>query len=274
MPDLVVPLASQALPIRLGELVLDARRLAGWTQAELARRAATNQSAISRLERGVSRPLDMLIVERVLAALGFRASLDIEGRHLADRRRQREPVHARMNGFLASNLERRGFRTAQEVQVGEPVPRGWIDLLAFRPADRALIVDETKGDLPDIGAFQRSLAFYERNAREAANRLDWRPTRVVVLGTMLDSATIAARLAENRELIGRVFPSPVDRLLAWIDDPRAPAPFAWTLASCDPASRSAAWLRPPMLGLRRRPVVYADYADAAARLRRAAPRRR
>lgn len=274
MPDLVVPLASQALAVRLGELVRDARRLAGWTQAELAHRAATTQSAISRLERGISSPLDVLVVDRVLTALGFSASLDIDGRHLADRRRQREPVHARMNGFLASSLERRGFRTALEVQVGDPSPRGWIDLLAFRPLDRALIVDETKGDLPDVGAFQRSLAFYERNARAAANRLGWSPTRVVVLGAMLDSATIAARLGENRQLIGRAFPSPVDRLLAWIDDPRAPAPFGWTLATCDPASRSVAWLRPPMLGTRRQPVAYADYADAATRLRRAGRRRR
>jgi transcriptional regulator with XRE-family HTH domain len=274
MPDLVVPLGSHSLAIRLGELVRDARQLAGWTQAELAHRAAASQSAISRLERGVAGALDVLVVERVLAALGFRASLDIDGRHLADRRRQREPVHARMNGFLASNLERRGFRTALEVPVGDPSPRGWIDLLAFRPTDRGLIVDETKGDLPDVGAFQRSLAFYERSAREAANRLGWSPTRVVVLATMLDSKTIATRLAENRELLGRAFPSPVERLLAWIDDPRAPAPFGWTLSTCDPASRSAAWLRPPMLGPRRRPVSYADYADAATRLRRAGRRRR
>lgn len=274
MPDLIVPLGSRSLAIRLGELVRDARRLAGWTQSELARRAAANQTAISRLERGVAQPLDLLIVEGVLDALGFRASLDIEGRHLADRRRQREPVHARINGFLASTLERRGFRTAMEVQVGDPSPRGWIDLLAFRPIDRALIIDETKGDLPDVGAFQRSLGFDERNAREVANRLGWSPTRIVVLGTMLDSATIATRLAENRELIARAFPSPVGRLLAWIDDPRAPAPFGWTLATCDPESRSQAWLRPPVLGASRRPVAYADYADAAAHFRRVGRRRR
>jgi len=273
MSDLVVSLGSGSLAISLGELIRDARRLAGWTQAELARRADTTQTAIGRIERGKASPLDVRIVDAVLAALGLRASLQVDGRHLADRRRQRDPVHARMQGFQATNLERRGFRTALEVQVGQPVPRGWIDLLAFRPEDRALIVDETKGDLPDIGAFQRSLAFYERNARDVANRLGWNPTRVVVLGSLLDSATISTRLAENRELIGHAFPSPVDRLLAWVDDPRAPAPFGWTLATCDPASRAAAWLRPTTLGQRRHPTAYTDYADAAARLRRPARKR-
>jgi transcriptional regulator with XRE-family HTH domain len=266
MVDLELSIGSPSVALRLGEIVREARRLAGWTQRELAARAATNQATVCRLERGRMTVLDVLIVERVLDALGMRASLGIEGRHLADRRRQRDPVHARINGFLAGQLTRRGFSAALEVQIGDTSPRGWIDLLAYRPQDRALIVEESKGDLPDVGAFQRSLRFYERSALRVANGMGWRPTRVVVLAALLDSVTIADRLAENRELIQHGFPSPVERLLAWIDDPRAPAPFGWTLATCDPASRSAAWLRPTTLGRRRKPAAYADYADAAARL--------
>jgi hypothetical protein len=163
---------------------------------------------------------------------------------------------------------------ALEQEIGEAIPRGWIDLLGYRPVDRALIVDETKGDLPDVGAFQRSLAFYERESRGVANRLGWRPTRVVALGALLDSDTISRRVAENRELLERAFPSPVERLLAWIDDPGAPAPFGWTLAACDPASRSGTWLRPVLPGTRRRRPAYADYAEAAARLRATGRRRR
>jgi transcriptional regulator with XRE-family HTH domain len=266
MPDFVVPLGSGSLAVRLGELVRDARVLVGWSQAELARRCDSSQASISRIEHGLADVLDVLVVERILDALGMHAALQVEGRHLGDRRRQREPVHARMNGFVAGQLARRGFLPALEVEVGAGPVRGWIDLLAYRPADRALIVEETKGDLPDVGAFQRSLAFYAREARAAANRLGWKPTRVVVLAAMLDSVAMGRRLLDNRELLTRAFPSPVDRLLAWIDDPSAPAPFAWTLAMCDPATRSAAWLRPTVLGPRRRPAAYADYADAAARL--------
>ena len=101
------------------------------------------------------------MVERILDALGMHAALHVEGRHLGDRRRQREPVHARLNGFVAGQLARRGFLPALEVEVGAGPVRGWIDLMAYRPADRALIVEESKGDLPDVGAFQRSLAALE-----------------------------------------------------------------------------------------------------------------
>ena len=266
VPDLIIPLGSRSFALRIGELVRDARLLIGWTQDDLADRSRSSQAAISRLENGLASTLDVLLVERTLDALGMQAEVRVEGRHLGDRRRQCEPVHARMNGFLGGQVARRGFLPALEVEVGAGSVRGWIDLIAYRPADRALIVDETKGDLPDVGAFQRSLAFYEREARAAANRLGWSPTRVVVLAAMLDSATMARRIADNGELLRRAFPSLVERLLDWIDDPAAPAPFGWTMATCDPASRSAAWLRPTTLGSRRKPPAYADYADVARRL--------
>ena len=85
-------------------------------------------------------------------------------------------VHAQVNGTVARRLERCGWRTATEVlDRRRTTPRGWIDLLAFREADRALLVEETKTDIPDMGGLQRSVAFYERTALSAARRLGWRP---------------------------------------------------------------------------------------------------
>lgn len=267
MIDLTMPLGSRAFASGLGELVREARVLTGWTQLELAARSRTSQAAISRLENGVADVLDVVVLARVLDALGMRAGLRVEGRHLEDRRRQADAVHARILGFLAAHLRRSGWLPALEVEIGDGGPRGWIDLLAYREADRALIVDETKTAIVDLGAIQRSLAFYEREARRAANRLGWSPTRVVVLLTVLDSEAAVGRLAENRALVATAFPSPVDRLATWIRDPAAPAPFGWTVAACAPATRSSAWLRPAVPGSRRKPPAYSDYADAARRLR-------
>lgn len=53
-----------------GELVREARRRAGLTQAELAARAATTQSAIARLESGRTSPA-LEQVERLLKLCGF-----------------------------------------------------------------------------------------------------------------------------------------------------------------------------------------------------------
>ncbi len=212
--------------------------------------------------------VDVLVAERILAALGIRASIRLEARHLADRRRQRDAVHARLTGFVARRLERTGWLTASEVPLGDGAPRGWIDLLGYRPADRALLVEETKTEILDLGEIQRSLAFYEREAWAAARRIGWRPARVGVLLVALDTDAIARRLTDNRDLALRAFPASVSRTAGWLADPDAEAPRGWTLGVADPAVRGSAWLRPSTLAGRRRAAAYRDYAEAAGRLLR------
>lgn len=109
---------------QLADVVSEARRLIGWSQRELARRAQTSQATIWRIERGRSEHLDLLATERVLAALGIRATLQLEARHLADRRRQQDAVHAQINGYVARRLEQDAWRPATEVTIGDGVPRG------------------------------------------------------------------------------------------------------------------------------------------------------
>jgi transcriptional regulator with XRE-family HTH domain len=268
MPDTTLDFGTLGLVPKLADVIREARTLIGWSQRELADHAGTSQSTICRFESGRWAHVDLLVVERVLAVLGFRVSLQLDGRHLADRRRQLDAMHARLTGYLARMLERQGWVTALEVAIGDGFPRGWIDLLAFRPADQALLVEETKTDVPDMGALKRSVAFYEREAVAAARRLGWRPARVAVLVVALDTEAVARRLADNRDVVTRAFPARVPDLAAWLRDPDRQSPKGWTLAMADPAVRGSSWLQPTLLGSRRRPAAYRDYADAAARLLR------
>ena len=267
MTDTRIALGRHGVGPQLADIVRDARRLVGWTQRELADRSGTSQATIWRIEAAKSRNLDLTLVDRVLTALGIRAALELDGRHLADRRRQGDGLHARLNGYLARRLVRASWLTATEVRIGAQ-PRGWIDLLAFRPSDRSLLVDETKTQVDDLGGLQRSLAFYEREAPGAARRLGWEPRCCRVMAVVLDTDAVARRLRDARDLEGLAFPAPVADLAAWIDDPRSPAPTGWAIATADPASRGTTWLRPVMLGSRRRLPPYANYADAVARLLR------
>ena len=205
------------------------------------------------------------MVERVLTALGIRAALDLDARHLDDRRRQRDAVHARVTGAVARHLERDGWLTATEVPLGDGVPRGWIDLLAYRPTDRALLVEESKTEILDLGALQRSLSFYEREAWRAAQRLGWQPTKASVLCAVLDTDAVARRLVDNRDIVSRAFPASVAAMAAWLRDPSAPAPEGWTLGMVDPAVRGRSWLRPPPLSGRRREALRGGSRPAGGR---------
>jgi transcriptional regulator with XRE-family HTH domain len=267
MANRILRLGEPSAAREIAGIIRDARRLAGWSQAELAARAGASQPALSRIETGRNAGVDLDAAGRFLAALGMSADLTVRALHLQDRERQTDAVHSVMSGFIARRLERWDWPSVLEAQIGDVVPRGWIDLVAYRKSDRSLLVEETKTDIPDMGGLQRSLSFYQSRAWEVARGLGWRPTRIVVLVVALDSETIARRLADNREVITRVFPARTGDVVAWLSDPAKPAPNGWAIGTCDPASRERAWLRPTTLGARRRAPAYRDYAHAAASLR-------
>lgn len=270
MQDDAVDLTREALGPWLARLIRRSRTLAGWSQEELAGRAKTSQGTIWRLEADQAEHIDLAVVERAFAALGLRGTLAARARHLDDRVRQRDGVHAVVNGFGARRIGRHAFEPRLEQAIGKAQPRGWIDMLGYRAVDRALLVDETKTDLPDMGGLQRSLAFYEREAPYVAQQLGWEVRSVTVVVLALDSRSLSRRLVDNRDIVREAFPGDVRALDAWVRDPAAPRPKGWTIAMVDPASRAERWLRPPIIGTVRRTPAYEDYADAARRLLRSA----
>jgi transcriptional regulator with XRE-family HTH domain len=64
-------------PVELGALLGRARRAAGLSQAELARRLGTTQSAVSRWERGREEPR-LSTLASILRACGLRFLLTVE----------------------------------------------------------------------------------------------------------------------------------------------------------------------------------------------------
>ena len=267
MRDGYLRLDDPWFPAQFGRLVREARELVGWTQRELASSAGSSQAVISRLESGKSETLDLRVAASVLSALGIRGSMIIDARHLDDRRRQRDPVHARLVACVRRRLERAGWQVATEVPIGTDAPRGWIDVLAYRATDGAGLMIEVKGDLPDMGELQRQLAYYSRMATGAARAFGWQIERLGVAVVALDSSTVGRRIIDNAALLRQASPGTAAALDAWIRSPLAPAPRSPTIALADPASRAERWLRPAPLDSRRRPAAYIDYADAAARLR-------
>ncbi len=64
--------------IMVGSTVRAARRRAGLSQVELARRAGTSQPSIARLERGMVSPT-VISLDRIARALGAELVIDFEG---------------------------------------------------------------------------------------------------------------------------------------------------------------------------------------------------
>jgi transcriptional regulator with XRE-family HTH domain len=258
--------APEDIGKRIGATVRATRRVVGWSQRELAVRLATSQSAIQRLEAGGQRFVDVRLASAALALLGIRMELDGSTLGLAGRREQRDLVHARCCGHVARRLGGLGWEVKQEVEVGTGRYRGWIDLLAYCPADRCLFCGEIKTEIDDVGRIQRTLSWYEREAWDAARRFGWQPRKVCSALLVLCSSENDARVSNNREMLAQSFPARARDLGDWFSSPGNAVP-ARGIAMIDPRTRRAEWLRRTTSDGRRSPAPYANYAAAAASMR-------
>jgi hypothetical protein len=175
-----------------------------------------------------------------------------------------DTVHAWCSGYAARRLSGAGWLIAREVDISAGGARGWIDLLAFDPGNETLVIVEIKTRLDDLGHAERQLGWYERNAIAAANRLGWRPRRVLVWLIVLASDEVDRTLATNRDAIGQAFPGRAPNMLATLAGSEPTAQRAITMI--DPASRRVRWLIRTRLDGRRSAAPYRHYADAARRI--------
>lgn len=239
------------------------RRRSGWSERELARRLGTNQAAIQRLESADHPLMNVDLASRAIELLGIRMTIDANPLGLADRRDQRDAVHALCCGHVARRLRRDGWDPRAEVEVGDGRSRGWIDVLAYRSADRALLVIEVKTAIVDLGRTLRTLGWYARSAREAAAQFGWRPRTVTPALLVLCTVESDARLAAQRELLRESLRGTAAALAEWSGAPGASEPPPPTVAMIDPRSRRAAWLLATRSDGRRSAAPYEDYRAAA-----------
>lgn len=241
--------------------VADLRHALSWTQAELGDRAGFSQSFVSLVEHRCMPDLTFESATRLLEAMGARLTVGVSAPFLADRELQRDPAHARCAPYVAARLKRDGWLTATEVEVGGDRSRGWIDVLAYHPDHRLLLVIEIKTEIRDLGAIERTLGWYEREAWVGARRLSWRPNRLVGCVLLLATEMNEARIGDNRAAFTAGFPIRATELRRIMSNEVPPPHGDRALALIDPRSRRKDWLRPSRLDGRPTPAPYVDYAD-------------
>lgn len=257
--------ASTSVGLLIADAIRTVRVGFGWSQRELASRLGTNQSAIARLENSHAPSLDLGLASQAIELLGIRPAWDVQLPGLRDRRDQRDLVHAACCGYLGRRLADLGWDVRHEVEVGSGRARGWIDLLAYRSRDRAIYCPEVKSELHDIGAVQRTLTWYEREAWDAARRFGWQPKRLSSGLVILATDDVDVAIARNAGILRQAFTGRSAATLAWLRDPAEALPPR-SIVLIDPRSRRRDFLRPTRLEGRRSPPPYRGYAHAAALL--------
>jgi transcriptional regulator with XRE-family HTH domain len=175
------------------------------TQEELAMTVGISRSYVAGIEAGKVNP-SLDVVTRIGDALGL--DLELMGRRpiLLDPR-STGVVHSRCSGYASRRLRSSGWLVAREVEIVHARSHGWIDLLAFHPGTRTLVIVEIKTRIEDIGLIERQLAWYERSAPVvAADRFGWRPSSVASWPLLLQSDEVESAVLRDREVLHQVFP--------------------------------------------------------------------
>lgn len=239
-----------------------ARQARGWSQRRLAAGSKVPQTVISSIERAAQRHPPLDTVDRLCRALDAELVVEIRPARLVGRADQRDPAHAACAGAMRRILERAGWAVESEVEFVTGRSHGFIDLLAYDPMRRRLLVVEVKTELRDIGALERQLGWYLREAPGAAARLGWRPTTVAGIVALLATTAVDGAVLANRTPLAAAFPirgrAVREALL------HGAALAGRGLVMIDPARRGPTALMVAAADGRRTLAPYRDYADFMA----------
>lgn len=108
-----------------------------------------SRELVSRVERGCVRGIPLGTLERIAAALG--GTIDVTLRWQgADLDRLLDAGHARLVELVAGFLDSCGWETRTEVSFNHFGDRGRVDVLAFHPSSRRLLIVEAKTEIGDL----------------------------------------------------------------------------------------------------------------------------
>jgi transcriptional regulator with XRE-family HTH domain len=192
----------------------------GWRQLDVARRVGLNASTISRIERGHLERIPLGTLLRVARALDIQVSLTTRSRG-ADLDRlvsgRHSGLHESVARWFAQELPE--WTLEPEVSFSIYGERGVIDILAWHPGRRALVVIELKTDIVDVNELIGAMDRRRRLARAIAEERGWDPLTISTWVIVAAGRTNRARLAAHRALLRNAFPVDGRSIAGWLRRP-------------------------------------------------------
>lgn len=206
---------------RVGRALRVLRRSRRLRQGDVAEAAGLSRATVSSIESGRWRAMPV----RTLCAVFDAVEADVEvvvryrGGELD---RLMDAAHAATTAALATQLREAGWQVEVEVSFNHYGDRGSIDLLAYHPATRTLLVVEVKTEIASAEEMLRRLDVKARVAPLLApERFGERPARVVRLLAVTASSANRTRVARLEPLLAAAFPLRGRALAGWLRAPGA-----------------------------------------------------
>ena len=214
----------------IGRVIGAVRRALGLRQSDVGRLAGVDQKVVSLLERGQLAHVSVPRFRAVCAALDIRATLDLRWRGaVLDRLIDR--AHAEIVEQVASVLVAVGWEVLPEFTFNVYGERGSVDLIAWHPIHRALLIIEVKTVLSNLQALLMSMSRKLRLVPPlVAEERGWERLALgrilVVAGTRANRSVVLRHAATFQA----TFPSATADCRRWVSSPNRDFAGVWFVA--------------------------------------------
>ena len=204
---------------RIGRGVRRLRHRRSWTQEDLAGRCGESQDAVSRVERGHLADMPLRRVRSIARALDAEVVISLRWRG-GDMDRLMDEGHAVLLGSIAQLLEASGWITRSEVSYSVYGERGSIDLLAWHPPTRTLLVVEVKTEVVSVeGTLRKHDEKVRLAGRIAGERFGWQVRGTSRLLVLPDLSTPRRHVERHGRVMASAYPMRGAGLRAWLREP-------------------------------------------------------
>ena len=204
--------------LRVGSVIKALRLRKRWTQTQLAAAAGVSRALVAGIEHGRLESVGVARLRRVGEALGAR--IEFVARTPVDADRLVNARHSAMHEAMARMFRSLdGWTTWAEVSFSIYGERGVIDIVAWHPARRALLIIELKTALVDVNDLLGSMDRRTRLARTIARERGINPETLSAWVVLAQAPANHRRLAEHATVLRSAFPMDGRTMRRWLRDP-------------------------------------------------------
>ena len=205
---------------RFGSVIRAVRHKRRWRQRDLATRAGVSPATISRIERGHLDTLSLHTLRDVASVLDVRVDLGARWR-AGELDRLLNAAHSALHDSVAAWFREAfpAWELAPEVSFSILGERGVIDIVAWHPGRRALLIIELKTDIADVNELVGTFDRKRRLARTIAKERGWVPATISGWVIVSPGRTNRARIAAHGAMLRAAFPLDGRTVTGWLADP-------------------------------------------------------
>jgi transcriptional regulator with XRE-family HTH domain len=221
--------------VQVGSVIRAVRIRRGLRQSDVARAAGVSPAAVSRIERGDFGRTSVHALRAVGEAVAVSLPMAPRWRG-ADLAKLLDERHAGMVCEVVARLTSLGWVAVPEHTFSVQGERGSIDVIAWLPARRALLIVEVKTVLVDLQDLLSTFNRKRRLAPRLARDLGWHPLRigaVIVMPAETQARTAVARYAA---LLAPSYPSRGADIRRWLRFPDLDLNGIWFLPNSHPVT--------------------------------------